>query len=490
MSEETQKICPRCANAIKADAKQCNFCGAQFVITVRGLCPNGHGYMKADGNGNCPLCNAALDGRAMESQLVSAPSLSQPASLPPEMAQNETSSEVFPSEPQPAGQSALPPEAWLSAERPAGEDIPGGEADQLAIEQLDAALAPPPVELRVGRSIQRRLQAEERPIYRARRHPAGLIGALLSLALGAAIFLAYGYLAALPASTLPAALLPPGPGATLGEAYRLGMYVFYLVALVFVLAGLSALVGLVASELVVTNQRILGRYGGLFARRVDIPLADIVTVVATHAVSPFNLGRLMVTRTDRRVHLFNGLANQQEFRQQVESQFPPGPRPLVKKASFVRILGTALLALVLLGGSALLIYLAASGEYRHLQPVVSTTFDTFSQFPVGQRVVIVGLLEMPDKTACDDDCYVLLRDNVDPSRTLAVFISTPASGEPGPNQMRSLPEHFEEVDFQVVCADGSLAGDGAALRLTGLVCRTASGDPCLNEVRLIELVSP
>ena len=53
MSEETQKICPRCANTIKADSKQCSFCGAQFVITVRGLCPNGHGYMKADGNGNC-----------------------------------------------------------------------------------------------------------------------------------------------------------------------------------------------------------------------------------------------------------------------------------------------------------------------------------------------------------------------------------------------------------------------------------------------------
>jgi hypothetical protein len=505
MSEETKR-CPRCSNEIQANAKQCRFCGAQFVITVRGICPNGHGFMKADPDGNCPLCNAALDGQALESQIISAPSLSNgwdepsPSLPPPEALPAEAPPEPSALALQQASQAILPPEAWLAGEEAESVDLPASAAVEQALEQAAeqvveqpaaAVTPPPPAALRISRGSQRRLRSAESPVYRARQHAAGLIGVLVYLALGVATFLAYPYLAGLPASQIPAALNPPPypPTATVGEVYPAVMVVFYLVAFLFVWGSLSRLAGMLVSELVVTDQRILGRYGGLLARRVDIPLADIVTIVASHAVSPFNLGRLLVTQTNRRGHLFEGLANPQEFRRQVESQFAPGPRPSIKKISFWRVLATVLLFLALMGASALLIYLAASGEYRQFLPPANATFDTFGQFPAGRRVVIEGVLQMPDKTACDERCYVLLRDAADPARTLAVFI-TASTGAPGPDQMRSLPPHFEPADFQVAYHDGTLAGDGAALRLTGLVCRTTSGDPCLTEITRIEQPAP
>jgi len=488
MSQET-KVCPRCSNVIRADAKQCRFCSAQFVVTVHGLCPNGDGLMKATENGRCPLCNAPLDGCEVESQLVSAPTLPRSPGRP---------ADALPTEP-PSDPSLL------ARQKPANHAVPvpgaapspllngkasDSAAEAQAIAQLEAALNPPqPVDLHLGGYSQGLLQADERPVYRARRHPAGLIMVVVNLACGAATLLGYRFLDALPASWLPQILniLPYSPGAMVGQVYRPWLYVFFVVAFLFMLAALSELVGLLFSELVVTDKRILGRYGGLLLQKVDIALPEIVTIMATHAISPFKLGRLMVAQTNQQVHLFVGLSDPLEFRRQVESQFAPGPRPALEKASFASTLVTILLALIFLASSAGLIYLATSGAYHQFLPPTPVTFDAVGQYPVGRRVVIEGVLRMPAQTSCREACFVLLSDPADPDRTLAIFVSVPAAGEPGPNQMPGLADDFTPADFRVICDDGTPVGDGASLRLTGAVCRTTSGSPCVDQIELIEL---
>ncbi len=487
MSEQN-KVCPRCSNIIRADARQCRFCSTQFVVTVYGLCPNGDGLMKATENGRCPLCNAPLDGCEVESQLVSAPTMPRPSMLSSDALPTEPPSDPVSMVNQRANHAPLPSEA-RSASLP-DETLSDDAADAQAIAQLDAAMNPrQPVNLHLGGYSQRLLQPDEQPIYRARRHPAGLIMVVANLAFGTATLLGYRFLDALPASWLPQVLniLPYGPGATVGQVYRPWLYVFFVVAFLFMLAALSELVGLLLSELVVTDRRILGRFGGLLPQKVDIPLPEIVTIMATYATSPFKLGRLLVAQANRETHIFVGLSDPLELRRQVEGQFAPGPRPALEKVPFTSTLVTILLALIFLASSAGLIYLATSGAYHQFLPPIPVTFDTVGQYPVGRRVVIEGVLRMPGQTACGETCFVLLGEPADPERTLPIFIDVPASGEPGPNQMPSLPDDLPPADFRVICADGTPVGDGAALRLTGVVCRTTAGSPCVDQIELIEL---
>jgi hypothetical protein len=61
MSDSTKK-CPMCAEEIPLAAISCEYCDAQFTVTINGYCPNCHQVRNADENGQCKVCgNAVVD---------------------------------------------------------------------------------------------------------------------------------------------------------------------------------------------------------------------------------------------------------------------------------------------------------------------------------------------------------------------------------------------------------------------------------------------
>src|SRR4030042_5584955 len=64
------KKCPMCAEMIPLEAATCEYCGAQFVVTLRGYCTACHEIRDADANGHCKVCGTEVADRKVESKLV------------------------------------------------------------------------------------------------------------------------------------------------------------------------------------------------------------------------------------------------------------------------------------------------------------------------------------------------------------------------------------------------------------------------------------
>jgi uncharacterized membrane protein YhaH (DUF805 family)/RNA polymerase subunit RPABC4/transcription elongation factor Spt4 len=67
------KLCPLCAETIKAEARLCRFCGARFEVSDLGYCTSCHGEMTLDANGRCSRCGSEVIDRHYKSVLITTP---------------------------------------------------------------------------------------------------------------------------------------------------------------------------------------------------------------------------------------------------------------------------------------------------------------------------------------------------------------------------------------------------------------------------------
>ncbi len=119
-------------------------------------------------------------------------------------------------------------------------------------------------------------------------------------------------------------------------------------------------------------------------------------------------------------------------------------------------------------------------------PVV-ITFDTIGNYPEGRLVILAGILEMFKSTWCGTECGLLLAENSGNSNKITIFVRVAAKGvEPSPNQMKALPDPYSKWDIVICLNDGTLAYIDNRITVTGRICRTTAGEPCISSIIKIE----
>ena len=206
-------------------------------------------------------------------------------------------------------------------------------------------------------AINRRLRPGEQILFRTRLHWTQIISALVSLVVGLAIFWFYKDIAALPASMAsPIAR----PGQTIMDVYPDGVLFFYIVAFVFGLSGLQIFIRWAISELAITDQRLLGRYGSLFSKFVDITLADIALVKYSRFSIP-NQGTITVACIPRRFYIFRWIPRPKEFCQRLEAVLP-ALRPPLARVKWWQVVLLTLGVLLVIAAALFLAFSLASGQ--------------------------------------------------------------------------------------------------------------------------------
>ena len=82
----TTKKCPMCAEMIPIESATCEYCGAEFHVTVTGYCTKCHDVREADEKGRCKQCGSEVADKHVESKFIeeaAAPPEAKPAALPP-----------------------------------------------------------------------------------------------------------------------------------------------------------------------------------------------------------------------------------------------------------------------------------------------------------------------------------------------------------------------------------------------------------------------
>jgi hypothetical protein len=118
---------------------------------------------------------------------------------------------------------------------------------------------------------------------------------------------------------------------------------------------------------------------------------------------------------------------------------------------------------------------------------VTITFDTIGNYPEGRLVILSGLLEMFKSTWCGTECGLLLVEHTGSPNKVTIFVKIAAKGvEPSPNQMKALPDPFSKWDVVLCLNDGTLAYIDNRITVTGKICRTTAGEPCISSITKIE----
>lgn len=115
------------------------------------------------------------------------------------------------------------------------------------------------------------------------------------------------------------------------------------------------------------------------------------------------------------------------------------------------------------------------------------TFETIGNYPAGKLVILRGQLVMFSSTSCDTDCGMLFANPFDTSQKITIFVTLGETRQNTlPNQMRPLPDPYSKSDIQVRLDDGTYAGIGSRIIVTGRICETTSGNPCIHHIIKIE----
>jgi hypothetical protein len=114
---------------------------------------------------------------------------------------------------------------------------------------------------------------------------------------------------------------------------------------------------------------------------------------------------------------------------------------------------------------------------------VEINFDTIGNYPVSSLIIFVGRLSMMSGTTCNHTCGLLLENPANTSQKITIFVTV---GDQ-PNQMKPLPNSYTKSDIQVRLVDGTYAVIGYRIRVTGRICETTSGSPCISDIMKIEL---
>jgi hypothetical protein len=152
-----------------------------------------------------------------------------------------------------------------------------------------------------------------------------------------------------------------------------------------------------------------------------------------------------------------------------------------RKKSNVGVALLVLLGIVVVIIAALFGVFYFTGGAELMKPVETATFDTIGQYEKERRVRIEGLLRLPSRTNCDENCALELVDYNDPDKVLNIFIDVGAqNGIPEPNHMVRLSYSYELDDLQVGLNNGGIAGNQASVILTGRVCETTANEQCVH----------
>jgi len=103
---------------------------------------------------------------------------------------------------------------------------------------------------------------------------------------------------------------------------------------------------------------------------------------------------------------------------------------------------------------------------------------------------MTGNLVMFSSTYCGYECGLSLAKFSGSSQTITIFVRVADAGvEPSPNQMKALPDPYDKWDIRVKLDDGEYAFIGQRITVTGRICKTTDGDPCISDISKIELAN-
>jgi hypothetical protein len=445
--EGPSKTCPQCGHVIPIADRFCWSCSQPFEVVYHGYCETCHGVVTANKNGVCSRCGGmVIDLRVQSRPGSPAQTISAGKSPTTHTPLPTMASSVSPSQP-----FAMPmPHSSIPSTFPSTAPLP---------------LSTPGQYNRPGSYIDRRLRPGEQILYRTRLHWSQLVDVVIIFALAVSIFGFNDYLVTQPASLTDS-------------------WFFYCVAFLLMLLSLNYLVKFIVSELAITDQRLVGRYGTMKSRPVDIALADISVVIPRRFSIP-NQGSIKLACIPRRYYVFQHIPRPKEFYQRMEAVLPV-VRPQIARVNFWQVLLTILIVLLVIASGIFTLFYFTGGR-ELMMPVKTVTYSTITsqreQTPTPlaieinglsafrnicdglmakqQKVYAFGKISLPEHMSQCSGTYCKV-DFSKNSETVEVWIATTGST----NKMDELPNWYSSEDFKVYDSNGQLIDPNDLIKMT------------------------